>query len=304
MAEKETSMPEKETMAEKKNAKKLLAPVPSADDYSVSAELWQRLQTEIISVSNRITAGDELMPDDVANVKQLKSQVDNYVSSFNKAMRNDMEKYRKMVDKMLTELGYNEIEQFILKKRQEQTDAQNDRIACKMATLKELSDGLLAHTERLKDIPISKELLPAFIARFPKVQSGAKTNDISDWKPYFAVMSHTITVMDTFFRDPKYEDAAMLPIHSGTMRELLAYAKDGKDEHILNVPVKFEQDQQFISDEKLKSELKSKAGGIIRIKQILDDMGDMEAISDSVKQVRTEQTWGEISRIVRLVNNL
>ena len=88
------------------------------------------------------------------------------------------------------------------------------------------------------------------------------------------------------------------------MRELLAYAKDGKDEHILNVPVKFEQDQQFISDEKLKSELKSKAGGIIRIKQILDDMGDMEAISDSVKQVRTEQTWEEISRIVRLVNNL
>ena len=68
-------------------ATELLAPVPSASDYSVSADLWQRLEDEVIAVSNRIAAGDDLVPDDVANVQKLKKQVDNYVTGFNKAIR-------------------------------------------------------------------------------------------------------------------------------------------------------------------------------------------------------------------------
>ena len=39
-------------------ATELLAPVPAAADYSVSAELWQRLEDEIQMVSRRIDNGD------------------------------------------------------------------------------------------------------------------------------------------------------------------------------------------------------------------------------------------------------
>ena len=280
----------------------LLAPVPTAADYSVSVDLWQQLEKEIQTVSARIEAGDDLMPDDVANVRKLKTQVERYVTDFNKAMKNDMNKYRKMVDKMLTDLGYDNIVQFVAKKRQEQSALQNNRIAYKMDSLKEISDGLLARTERLKDVPLAKELLPAFTARFPKVQSGAKNNDITDWKPYFAVMSRTINIMDTFFCDPKYEDANLLPLHSGTIRELLAFARDGKEEHLANVKVKFKDDQKLIHEEKLKHILTSKTDGIERIKKLLEDLNDTSSLSDAAKQVRTEQTWEEISLIVRLVN--
>lgn len=280
----------------------LLAPVPVASEYSVSVELWQQLEKEIQSVSARIEAGEDLMPDDVANVRKLKTQVERYVTDFNKAMKNDMNKYRKMVDKMLTDLGYNNIEQFVAKKRQEQSAIQNARIANKMDTLKEISDGLLNRTERLKDVPLAKELLPAFTARFPKVQSGAKSNDITDWKPYFAVMSRAITIMDAFFRDPKYEGADLLPLHSGTIRELLAFARDGKEEHLANVQVKFKEDQKFIHEEKLKHSLTSKTDGIERIRRLIEDLDDTGNLSDAAKQVRTEQTWEEISLIVRLLN--
>lgn len=280
----------------------LLAPVPAAADYSVSTDLWQRLEAEIQSVSARIEAGDQLMPDDVANVRKLKSQVDNYVTSFNKAMRDAQNEYRKMVDRRLTELGFDSIEQFVAKKKQEQSAAQNSRIAYKMDSLKAISDGLLERTKQLKNVPMAKELLPAFTARFPKVQSGAKNNDITDWKPYLAILSRTITVMDTFFCDPKYADAVLLPLYSGTIRELLAFAKDGKAEHLKNVAIKYQEDQHLIQEEKLKRELKTKADGLTYIRRILEDMGDMGNLSDAAKQVRTEQAWENISRIVRLIN--
>lgn len=282
--------------------KELLAPVPSATDYSVSVDLWQRLENEIQTVSARIEAGDDLVPDDVKNVRALKTQVDNYVTDFNRAMRDAQSKYRKLVDARLKELGFDQIEQFVAKKKQEQSTLQNSRIKYKMDYLKEIYDKLLARTERLKDVPMSKELLPAFTARFPKVQSGAKANDINDWKPYFAVISRTIMLMDTFFRDPKYEGADLLPLHSGTIRELLAYAKDGKEEHLANVQVKFKEDEVLIETEKLKQELTSKAVGIEHIRKVLDDMGDMNNLSDAARQIRTEQAWEEISKIVRLCN--
>lgn len=285
-------------------ADELLAPVPKAKDYSVSADLWERLEEEIQNVADRIKNGDELVPEDVKNIKKLKKQVDTYLADFNHAMRDAQAKYKKMVDGRLNDLGFNDIESFIQKKRREQSDTQNSRIKYKMDCLKEISDSLLARTERLKDIPMANELLPAFTARFPKVQSGAKDKDITDWKPYFAVIHQTVMTIDTFFRDPKYEEAVLLPVHSGTIRELLAYARDGKKEHLTNVPVRFVEDRPLVEMEKLRQRLISKSAGIEHIKQILEDLDDMDGLTDSVKQARTEQAWDRISQIVRLCNTM
>lgn len=292
-------------MAEKEplGSKELLAPVPHAADYSVSGELWQRLEAEIQAVSERIDNGEELVPDDVGNIRKLKAQVEAYLMDFNKAMRDAQLKYKKMVDARLKEIHYDTIENFVAGKRLEQRNVQDSRIEYKMACLKEISNGLLLRTKRLKDTPMSKELLPAFMARFPKVQSGAKNNDITDWVPYFSVMSKVITVMDTFFCDPKYEDALLLPIHSGTIREFLAYAKDGREEHLANIQIKFKEDGPLIRMEKLRRKLTSKAEGIEQIKRVLDDMDNMGALDGIARQARTEQAWEEISLIVRLCNN-
>lgn len=280
----------------------LQAPVPAAADYSVSADLWQRLADEIKLVSDRIDAGEELVPEDVANIRKLKSQVDNYVTGFNRAMTNAQAEYRKMVNRELSELGFDRIEQFVARKRQEQNALQDSRIAHKMECLKTISDGLLERTGKLKNVPMAKELLPAFTARFTKVQSGAKNNDITDWTPYTTLMSRTLTIMDTFFCDPKYEDAVLLPLYSGTIREFLAYAKDGKEEHLANVPVRFKEDQHLIHEVKLKQKLNSKADGIRYIRKLLNEMDDTE--NEALQKIRAEQTWEEIVLTVRLINQL
>lgn len=290
--------------AEKRMAiTEFLAPVPAAADYTVSADLWQRLESEVKAVSARIEAGDELTPEDVVNVRTLKRQVDSYVTDFTKAMKGAEAAYKKMVDQRLIEIGYSNIENFTARKRQEQTASQNVRIAYKMECLKTLSEGLLAKTTRLKEMQMAKELLPAFTARFPNIQSGAKNKDITDWAPYIAIMQRAITIMDSFFCDPKYEDAALLPLHSGTIKELLAFARDGKEEHLTNTIVKYKEDEPLIRMEKLKQGLKTKADGIKHIRQILDNMGDLSELSEGARQIRTEQTWEEISLIVRLTNN-
>lgn len=277
----------------------LLAPVPSAVDYAVSIDLWERLENEIKLVSDRIEAGEELVPEDVANVKKLKTQVDAYVASFNAAMRNAQSDYRKLVDKRLTELGYDTIEQFITKKKQEQTSLQNQRISDKLEHLNQILTALLANTRQLKNTALANELLPIFTARFPKIQSGAKSNEIHDWKPYIAVISRVILVMDTFFSDPKYEGAKLLPLHSGTIRELLAYARDGREERLAAVPLKFRQDQHFIRDAKLRSVIKSKEDGIVYIRRILNNL---QKTDEAIPKEQTEQAWEQISLIVGLVN--
>lgn len=282
--------------------KELLAPVPSASDYSVSSDLWERLESEISAVSTRIEAGEELVPEDVVTVRKLKTQVDGYVTGFNKAMRDAMDSYKKMVARRLTELGFDNIEQFIAKKRREQSAEQDARIASKMEMLKTISDAIIGHTARLKDMAVAKEMLPAFVARFPKVQSGAKSNDISDWKPYFNIMSHAVMVMDTFFGDPAYADASLLPIYSGTIRELLAYARDGKPEHLEAVKVRYQEDMPLIQKEKLKQSLKTKDDGLRHIRHILEDIQDIGSLSEGARRIRTERAWSEISDIVRLVN--
>ena len=166
--------------------KKLLAPVPSASDYSVSSDLWERLESEISAVSARIEAGEELVPEDVVTVRKLKTQVDGYVTGFNKAMRDAMDSYKKMVTRRLTELGFDNIEQFIAKKRREQSAEQDARIASKMETLKKISDALIGHTARLKDMAVAKEMLPAFVARFPKVQSDSFTLNLSSFSVLYS----------------------------------------------------------------------------------------------------------------------
>lgn len=284
-------------------ATELLAPMPSAADYSVSAELWQRLENEIILVSDRIKAGEELVPDDVVNVQKLKKQVDNYVTGFNRAIRDASVDYRKLVDRRLTEIGFNTIDDFVKKKRQEQTAEQDKRVAYKMGMLKNIAEQLIMRTKILKDMPVAKELLPAFVARFPKVQSGAKSNDINDWRPYFNIMAHTVSLIDTFFSDPGYEDATFLPLYSSTIKELLAYARDGNPEHLEDFKSRYEEDQKYIREEKLRQRLQTKEDGIREISSILEDINNMDSRNDAVHELRIGQAWEDISCVVSLINS-
>ena len=125
----------------------VVAPVLDASEYTVSGAVWEALTDEINVVVSRIEAGEELVPEDVARVRQLKNQVDSYLSAFNKAMRTAQANYKELLANQLQQLGYNKIDDYIQMQRKKQTDEQNQRLLTKQTTFNNLVAEALENTK-------------------------------------------------------------------------------------------------------------------------------------------------------------
>lgn len=236
----------------------IMAPVPSADDYTASVDLWEALTMEIDSVVARIDRGEELTPEDVVNVRSLKKQVESYLTMFNKAMRDAQVKYKDLVAKQLAALGYGKIETYIATRREKQTKEQADRQVAKQAKLKAIVESAITDTVHVKDTVLAGELLPAFTARFPIVNSGAKNSGIANWGPYEAIVKTTLQMLDVFFSDPVFDGAKTLPLPSATMAGLLAYVRDGDLGHLSVMRTVFAKDAELLIMQKLRTAVTDK----------------------------------------------
>lgn len=248
----------------------IAAPVPNAEEHTLSPEIWDALMEEINRVTARISAGEELVPEDVERVRALKKQVDNYLTVFNKALRNAQDTYKKLVENQLKDLGYPVIEQYILTQRKKQADAQNAKIAEKQRTLRDIVEKEVAGTRFLKGTAIAGGILPAFTHRFPKVNSAAKDKEIRDWGPYEAIVSSTVLVLDVFFSDKAYEGAALLPITSATMQCLLSYVRDGDTNRLLTMRDTFAKDAGILQAQRLRQKITDKDIALACIKDIME----------------------------------
>lgn len=269
------------------------APVPNGNDYTVSAEIWEALKTEINTVVARIDAGEQLSPEDVTNVRSLKKQVETYSTTFNKAMRDAQTKYKDLVNKQLLDLGYNKIDAYILEQRKKQQDEQNTRIATKQNQLRVIVETQLANTVLVKQTALAHELLPAFVSRFPNVNSSAKTKEITNWGPYEAIVKTSLNMLDVFFHDPIFEGAITLPITSATMQQLLKYIRDGQLEHLACMREIFVKDQGYLTQQKLRVEITSKEIALEKITEVL-----------AKEEKSTDQKLAEIDQILRIAQFL
>ncbi len=270
----------------------IMAPVPNSDDYTVSVDLWTALTTEIDSVVARIDGGEELAPEDVTNVRSLVKQVESYLTSFNKAMRDAQAKYKGLVAKKLESLGYPKIEAYIQVQRKKQVDDQNARIAAKQAGLRARVEQAMEQTVHVKETALKNELLPAFAARFPVIGSGAKGKDISNWSPYEAIIGNTLKMLDIFFHDKAFDGATNLPVTSATMSQLLAYVRSG-DLNLLSVMRQiFAKDAELLTANKLRTEITTKEVALSRIGEILKE------------EKSADEKLSEIIRITRIAEYL
>lgn len=274
------------------NTKVFMAPVPDAEEYTVSAEIWEALTDEINYVAGRIDAGENLTPNDVVKIKELKKQVESYLTMFNKAMRDAQSTYKELVSKQLDELGYRKIENYILEQRKKQTDEQNARLSEKQRQLRKIVEEKLEETHVLKTTAIAGELLPAFTHRFPNVNSSAKSKDISNWGPYEAVIKTSLNILDVFFGDPAFEGAALLPVTSVTMQQLLAYIRDGNLERLSAMRTVFAQDEELLKTQRLKEEITTKEIAVDKIRNIMEQKGT------------ADETIRDIARIIRIAEIL
>lgn len=277
---------------EENNSLVIMAPVPDAEEYTASVDLWTALTTEIDSIVARIDRGEELSPDDVTNVRSLKKQVEAYLTTFNKAMREAQSKYKDLVAKQLESLGYSKIEAYIQNKRAIQQKEIDGRLAVKQKTLQELVEKAVASTTAVKETVLKDALFQAFTARFPIVGSGAKGKDISNWGPYEALIQTTLKLIDVFLADSAFPDAKTLPISSATMTELLAYVRDGNLERMRGMRAVYAKDARLIMMIKLRAVITSKEAALHMIEQItasaqsveekLNHIGDVLDIAKSL----------------------
>lgn len=244
------------------------ASVPNPEEYTVSAEIWEALTTEINTVVGRIDAGEVLTNEDVKKVRSLKKQVDTYLTTFNKAMRSAQDSYKQVIAKQLDDLGYNKIEVYIQKQHAAQVQEQNQRMSAKMGKLKEIIDAKIEGTAKLKETTLASELLPAFTSRFPEINSGAKNKEVSNWAPYEAVITSVVRILDAFFC--QYPKTCQLPLMSATMRNLLQYVKDGNIEHISDMPSAIKADEHLIRQWELRQEITDEGVALNKIHDILE----------------------------------
>lgn len=266
------------------------APVPNGKDYTVSSEIWEALKDEINVVVNRIEAGEQLSPEDVTNVRSLKKQVEGYLTTFNKAMRDAQAKYKELVHQQLTDLGYDKIETYIVTQRKKQQTEQNTRLIQKRIKLRTLVETQLADTVYVKQTVLANELLPAFTSRFPNVNSSAKTKEISNWGPYEAVVKTTLNMLDVFFGDDVFKGAVTLPITSATMQQLLKYVRDGQLDHLTMMREIFAKDGEYLAQQKLREEITSNEIALDKINTILAE-----------SETSTNEKLTAISQIIRII---
>lgn len=269
----------------------IVAPVPKAEEHTLSPEIWDALMNEINGVTARILAGEELVPADVERVRALKKQVDNYLTVFNKALRKAGDEYKKLIENQLKDLNYPIIEQYILMQRKKQADAQNAKIAEKQRCLRDIVEKEVAGTRFLKGTAIASGILPAFTHRFPKVNSAAKDKEIGDWDPYEAVIHSTIFVLDVFFSDKAYDGAALLPITSATMQCLLSYVRDGDANRLLTMQDTFAKDARILQAQRLRQKITDKDIALACIddimKQELPANEKIKGIADIIRIAET-----------------
>lgn len=262
------------------------------NEYEVSASLWETLSNEIQAVSTRIDTNEPLEPDDFAKVKALRTQVDEYVTAFNRQLQTAQKDYKEKVQTQLKLLGYDKIENYIAQQRASQTQEQNKRVSDKMQTLKDTLQQVVEQTTYIKQSCINANLLSLFINRFPKIKSGAKSNEIKNWEPYEQVIKTNLQMVETFLSDTDFPFAYRLPLHSKTMQQICTYIKTGELDTLRILRTMYQEDTPIIEDMYLRDNITTQAYALSLIQDILTE-------SSSV-----EHKMATISRIMEIAKNM
>lgn len=251
-----------------------LIPALNVDEYEVSDDLWTSLTNEINTVVTRIDNGDELTPEDVKNVRSLKKQVDEYLTSFNKAMRSAQETYKQKIAQQLGTLGYSRIETYINEQKTRESAVQNERVSAKMNKFVEIVNEVLADTTYVKDTVLAPEMVTLLYSRFPILKSAAKTSTVSDWGPYKTLVTTNLTMLDTFFGDEAFKGATQLPISSATIQQLMKYLRGGDINDLKEMRTIFAKDAPYFEALKLRQAVTSKQVALDMIAQIVSESSD------------------------------
>lgn len=242
-------------------------PALNKADYEVSDTTWTALRSEIVRLTTLINAGNELAPADVTNVKALAKQVRGYGVLYRRAITTSAAKYKQRLDQELANLGYDVIERYVDAKRVEQQNAISQRLTAKITHFNQLVQTELAKTQVLKNSALASYAGNNLLSRFPKVNSGALSKEITNWQPIASVIRVSLMRVDQLMLSQPA--LVQMPVTAQSLRALSDYLATGdihKTEHLEEA---LKADLPILQQLALKPRVTSDESTVNEIKTIL-----------------------------------
>ena len=258
-----------------------LLPQLNAEKYEVVDNVWTELASEIQRIRTLISAGSEMKPEDFNKVKTLSKQVRDYGEQYRKAISTQATDYKSKLDEELARLGYGEIETYLTTKRTEQQTAISNRLNTKLTKFNHIVAEELAKTKHLKASALSSYVSNNLAKRFPKLNSGAESKEISNWAPITSVIHMSIAAVENTFCE--YPLIAKLPAQSKTLRTLAEYLETGSAPLISNVKDLLKDDIDLLQKMALQERVKTNAATVSEIDGIIKS-----DVSDEIKIQRVK----------------
>lgn len=245
---------------------KLLQPLDS-QKYEIGDSIWTELTTEIQSIRQRLNDGAEMQPEDFTRVKTLSAQVKNYGEGYRKAITAQAKDYKAKLDKELADIGYGDIETYLATKRTEQQLAISTRLNNKLDTFNGLVLAELNTTTYLRTSAIVSMVANNLAKRFPKLNSGAESKEITNWAPITSVIHMSIAAVENVF--VQYPIMTRLPAQSQTLRTIAQYLETGSAPLIENMKSILETDMDLLQRLALQERVKTNAATVSEIEGIM-----------------------------------
>lgn len=210
-----------------------LLPNIQKSKYEVSDIIWNDLVSEITRINGLVQNNIELQPNDVKKVQALAKQVREYGILYRREISTQAAAYKSLLDQELSNLGYDKIEAYIAAKHTAQQEAINERLTEKLAKFNSIVNDAVAKTQYLKDSSIKQFISNSLISRFPKVNSGALSKEITTWAPIVSVINSIVTEADKVFIE--YPVLKQLPATSQSLRAITKLLETGDSKVVANM---------------------------------------------------------------------
>lgn len=251
--------------------------------YMVPETMWHDIENEINELRQRIANNDDIQPEDVVQVQNLVKQVDDFGTNYTRAINKTSKEYKAYLQYKLKELKYDEITAYIAKRRAEHDKEVTARMTAKIAKLNEIINNELALHPTLAATGLKETLPNLFIGRFPKINSGAVSNEIKNWKPIESVIKTQMDKVEELLNlNPTI---CFLPIYSQTFQTLARYFRSGDINILASIPEVFKTDADLLRNIIIKQQMSTSDDLLKLVSDVMASTVDNETKIKQIKQL-------------------
>lgn len=256
-------------------------PVINSGEYVISDTIWTELTEEIQRLRALIASDVDMDPSEVTKVKALAKQVRDYGVKYRREITTAATSYKNRLDEELKSVGYDVIETYIDQRKKEQQQLINTRLNNKLARFNDLVRTTVGKTNYLKQSPLANFVSNNLASRFPKLNSGAESKEITNWAPIESVVNMSVMAAEKVFE--QYPILMQLPATSKSLRAISSYLETGDVHQTENIRERLEEDKPLLQRLAIERQVDSDDKAIDAIQGVLASSVDNKTKLSQIK---------------------